>query len=69
MLEPKLTYFSHYLFQAIAQQKYREHQEFDRRRQLEESRNREHDKWAAVADRRRAIEVNAISKKKKLKLK
>ena len=43
-------------FQAIAAQKFREQQEVERRRHLEELRYRDEDKRSQVEERRRAIE-------------
>ena len=47
--------FNLYL-QAIHQQKYREQQEVERKKKLDELRSRENDKFAQVEERRRAIE-------------
>ena len=46
------------LLQAMAQQKFREQQEVERRKRLEELRSRENDKHAQVEERRKAIGKN-----------
>ena len=43
-------------FQAAQQQKFREIQEVERRKRMEEQRARDHDKFVQVEERRRAIE-------------
>ena len=50
-----MTIFSKSL-QAIQQQKFREQQEVDRKKRMDELRARENDKFAQVEERRRAIE-------------
>ena len=42
-------------FQAAQQQKFREIQELERRKRVEEQRARDHDKFQQVEERRRAI--------------
>ena len=48
--------FHFFLFQAMQQQKFREQQETERRKRLEEQRARDHDKFVQVEERRKAIE-------------
>ena len=45
-----------FIFQAIAQQKFREQQITEHRKRLEEQRARDQDKFVQVEERRRAIE-------------
>ena len=53
-----------FIFQAIAQQKFREQQITEHRKRLEEQRARDQDKFVQVEERRRAIESG---KKKKFR--
>ena len=45
-----------FFFQAMQQQKFREQQETERRKRLDEQRARDHDKFVQVEERRKAIE-------------
>ena len=49
--------------QALAAQKFREQQEAERRKHLEQMRFRESDKLAAVSERRKAIESATMERK------
>ena len=49
-------YLIFFLFQAMQQQKFREQQETERRKRLDEHRARDHDKYVQVEERRKAIE-------------
>ena len=52
-----------FAFQALAAQKFREQQEGERRRHLEEMRSREAGKLTAVFERRKAIETATAERK------
>ena len=58
-----LKLFICYSFQALSAQKFREQQEGERRRHLEEMRSREADKLTAVFERRMAIETATAERK------